>query len=84
MVAHLKELSGVGDDAPDREAKLREFCRKFAERAFRRPLSDEQKTIFIDRQFKDVPDLETAVKRVGLADAQVAAVSLPRNEPRPA
>ena len=31
------------DDAADREAKLREFCRKFAERAFRRPLTDEQK-----------------------------------------
>ena len=26
------------DDAPDREPKLREFCRRFAERAFRRPL----------------------------------------------
>ena len=66
LVAHLKELAGVNDDATDREAKLREFCRRFAERAFRRPLTDEQKAFFIDRQFKDVPDLETAVKRVGL------------------
>jgi hypothetical protein len=66
VMAHLKELSGVSDDASDREAKLREFCRKFAERAFRRPLSDEQKAIFVDRQFKDVPDVETAVKRVVL------------------
>ena len=30
------------DDAPDRPAKLRAFCRKFAERAFRRPLTAEQ------------------------------------------
>ena len=66
VVAHLKELAGVSDDAGDREAKLREFCRRFAERAFRRPLNDEQKALFIDRQFKNVPDLETAVKRVGL------------------
>ena len=28
VVAHLKELSGVSDDASDREAKLREFCRQ--------------------------------------------------------
>jgi hypothetical protein len=66
IVAHLKELSGVADDAPDREVKLREFCGKLAERAFRRPLTAEAKAIFIDRQFKDVPDLETAVKRAGL------------------
>jgi cytochrome c553 len=66
VVAHLKELSGASDDASDREAKLREFCRKFAERAFRRPLGDEQKTLFIDHQFKDAPDLETAVKRAVL------------------
>ena len=46
IVAHLKELSGVSDDASDREAKLREFCSKLAERAFRRPLTAEQKAIF--------------------------------------
>jgi len=66
VVVHLKELAGVGDGAADREAKLREFCRRFAERAFRRPLTDEQKAFFIDRQFKAVRDLETAVKRVSL------------------
>ena len=37
VMAHLKELSGVNDDASDREAKLREFCREFAERAFGAP-----------------------------------------------
>ncbi len=66
VVAHLTEFSGASDNASDREAKLREFCRKFAERAFRRPLGDDQKKLFIDRQFKDALDLETAVKRVVL------------------
>ena len=66
VVAHLKELAGVAEGAADREPKLREFCRRFAERAFRRPLTDEQKAFFIDHQFKDAPDLEAAVKRVGL------------------
>ena len=51
---------------PIARQKLRDFCRRFAERAFRRPLNDEQKAFFVDRQFKNVPDLETAVKRVGL------------------
>jgi hypothetical protein len=66
VVAHLKELSGASEDATDRNAKLREFCSKFAERAFRHPLTSEEKSLFIDRQFTDAPDLETAVKRVGL------------------
>jgi hypothetical protein len=66
VAAHLKELTGVVPDAPDREPKLREFCGRFAERAFRRPLADEQKTFFIDRQFKEAKNPETAVKRVVL------------------
>ena len=66
VAAHLKELAGVGQDAPDRELKLREFCRRFAERAFRRPLSDEQKAFFVDRQFNEAKNPEAAVKRVVL------------------
>ena len=66
VAAHLKELAGVGQDAPDREPKLREFCRRFAERAFRRPLTDEQKAFFIDRQFEEAKNPEMAVKRVVL------------------
>ncbi len=66
VAAHLSELSGVPDDAPERRAKLREFCRKFATRAFRRPLSDEQARFFVERQFKNAPNTETAVKRVVL------------------
>jgi cytochrome c553 len=49
----------------DREAKLREFCRRFAERAFRRPLSPEQQAL-IDRQFEAAESPEAAVKRVVL------------------
>ena len=56
----------MGQDAPDREPKLREFCRRFAERAFRRPLTDEQKAFFVDRQFEEAANPEAAVKRVVL------------------
>jgi cytochrome c553 len=66
VVAHLAELSGVRDDANDRGPKLREFCRRFAERTFRRPLTDEQKRIVIDHQFEAAADAETAIKRVVL------------------
>jgi cytochrome c553 len=66
VVAYLKELSGAPGDGPERTKKLRSFCRTFAQRAFRRPLTEEQAAQFIDRQFSAVDDDETAVKRVVL------------------
>ena len=66
VLSHLTELSGVKSDAGDREPRLREFCLKFAERAFRRPLADEQRQLYIDQQFTEATDLATAVKRVVL------------------
>lgn len=64
VAARLPELAGVGDTASDRGPKLREFCRKFAERAFRRPLTGDEIRVFIDRQFESAADPETAAKRV--------------------
>jgi hypothetical protein len=64
--AHLKELSGAADGDADRPKRLREFAGAFAERAFRRPLTDEQKAVYVDRQFDEARDRETAVKRVVL------------------
>jgi hypothetical protein len=66
VTAHLRDLSGVAENAPDRPAKLREFCRRFAERAFRRPPTDEQKRLVVDRQFETAPNPDDAVKRVVL------------------
>jgi hypothetical protein len=66
VVAHLRELASDGEDAADRETRLRDFCRRFAERAFRRPLTDEQRQLVIDRQFAAAGDPELAVKRVVL------------------
>jgi Protein of unknown function (DUF1592)/Protein of unknown function (DUF1588)/PA14 domain/Protein of unknown function (DUF1595)/Cytochrome C oxidase, cbb3-type, subunit III len=66
VLANLKELTGAAEGAADREAKIREFSRRFAERAFRRPLNDEQKAFFIDRRLKEARNLETGVKQVML------------------
>lgn len=60
----LYELAGTKSDAKDRDAKLKEFAQKFAERAFRRPLTDDQKKLYVDRQFEGTPDPEVAVRRV--------------------
>lgn len=51
------------DEDPDRVNKLKEFIATLAERAFRRPLTPEQRALYVDRPFADgaVPDI--AVKR---------------------
>jgi mono/diheme cytochrome c family protein len=54
----------VSDD--ERRRKARELAAAFVERAFRRPLSPDQKRVFIDRQFEEAGDPELAVKRVVL------------------
>lgn len=63
VMAKLAELSGVGENASNRPAKLRAFCGKFAELAFRRPLSTDEKKMFIDRPFETTKDADIAVRR---------------------
>jgi cytochrome c553 len=66
VAARIDALANTKDGAPDRDAKVRAFCRTFAGRAFRRPLTDDQAKLFIDHQFEVAANLETAVKRVVL------------------
>lgn len=63
---NLNELAGTKDGAPDRTEKLRKFAHTFVETAFCRPLSDEQKQLYIETQFKTAKSPEQAVKRVVL------------------
>ncbi len=60
--ANLRELAGARDDG----AKLRSFSRRWVERAFRRPLRDDETSAYVDRQFDGAPDGASAVKRVVL------------------
>jgi hypothetical protein len=64
--ARLNVFAGTRDGASDREQKVREFCSKFAERAFRRPLTAEEKTRYVDRAFEGNKDLSLVLKRVVL------------------
>ncbi|HLN26782.1 MAG TPA: DUF1592 domain-containing protein [Gemmataceae bacterium] len=63
VMTHLRELADVSEHTSDRNRRLIEFCRRFAERAFRRPLTDEQRQLYITRQFEKAPDPETGAKR---------------------
>ena len=63
VLENLRELAGVRIDEPNAGPRLREFCYKLAERAFRRPLSPEQRRLFVDRQFELAGETELAMKR---------------------
>lgn len=63
---HLEELTGAKSGATDRVEKLKQFARRFAETAFRRPLSDEDFRRLIEKQFSEAKTPEIAVKRTVL------------------
>ncbi len=63
---NLDSQGGVVAATPERVAKLKAFARTFAERAFRRPLTDEMAKLIIDRPFASAKDPADAVKRVAL------------------
>lgn len=59
----LKDFAGVNLDSPDAEPRLKEFCQRFAERAFRHPLTPEQKQLVVDRQFSEGKPLELSFQQ---------------------
>ncbi len=61
---HLNQLAGTRLKDSDHVEKLKNFALRFAERAFRRPLNDELRALYVDRQFEAAPNPEAAVKRV--------------------
>ncbi|HEY2251816.1 MAG TPA: DUF1592 domain-containing protein [Planctomycetaceae bacterium] len=61
--SRLDDLTRSREKDSDRASKLRAFCRAFAERAYRRPLTDEQAARLIGHHFEAVADSRTAVKR---------------------
>lgn len=81
---HLNELSGMSEKEADPRAKLKAFAAAFAERAFRRPLTADERAKYVDGLFDGAPDSVTGVKRV-VAAALLAPPFLYRDaEPAPA
>ncbi len=63
VLDHLAELAGDKPDNPDRKPKLKEFAGRWGERAFRRPLSAEEREFFIERPFAAIEDPTRAIER---------------------
>ncbi len=63
VAANLESLAGLRPAAADRREKVKAFCYRFVERAFRRPLTPEQKVAYVDDMFEQSEDIESAVKK---------------------
>lgn len=61
---YFRQLPDLAKESPGQDGQTRAFCQRFVERAIRHPLTEQQRQVYIDRRFRNVPDLETAVRRV--------------------
>jgi hypothetical protein len=61
---NLAQVTGIAPNDPNLATKLRDFCGRFLQRAFRRPLSDDMKKLYLDRQFEGVTDPLISLRRV--------------------
>jgi hypothetical protein len=66
VVKHLDVLSHSQANDTNRTDKVEELCRQLVARAFRRPLTTDQKQLYVSAQFKSAKTTEDAVKRVVL------------------
>lgn len=67
VMSKIYEFAELSEgDTSEHESRLRTFCERFVARAFRRPLTDDIRAQFIDRQFESADDPFVATKRVML------------------
>ncbi len=66
VASQINRLTNTRERDKNRETRVKAFCRTFTERAFRRPLTDDQAAWLIDKQFAEAKTTENAIKRVVL------------------
>jgi hypothetical protein len=66
ITKNLDSFAHTKPEETNRLVKVQNFCAEFVAGAFRRPLTAEQKQLFVTSQFKRGVKLEDAVKRVVL------------------
>ncbi len=66
VVQHLESLTKSKPNDTNRLTKVEAFCSELVATAFRRPLTAEQKRLFVSAHFKKTGKVEDAVKRVVL------------------
>jgi len=63
VIEHVDPLTKSRASDQDRRDKVREFCRQFTARAFRRPLTERLRKSYVDRFFEQEKSTEVALKK---------------------
>ncbi|MFT4547905.1 MAG: hypothetical protein ACI8XO_000198 [Verrucomicrobiales bacterium] len=63
VLDRIDKFAKTQKDDPARQKKLRDYAEEFAATAFRRPLGDLEKKLFIESQFNNTKNPDTALKR---------------------
>lgn len=63
IAGQIDRLAKTKPGAGDRRVKIEKYCGQFVERAFHRPLTDEQRKFYVESQFAATDVLEDAVRR---------------------
>lgn len=63
VVARLNKLTKTDEKSPDRADKAKQMLAQLAERAFRRPLADDLRQLYVGTHFADNTSVGFAVKR---------------------
>lgn len=70
VVDDLDSLAKTKADASDRRARVQAFGHRFVERAFRRPLTEDQERFYVDQFFDNDEPVEKAIKKTVLLALQ--------------
>lgn len=70
VVDRIDRLARTNRNDEKRLEKIQAFCHQLVEYAVRRPLTDEQKELYVNRHFSNGDEVEAAVKRVVLLTLQ--------------
>ncbi len=65
VVERIDKLAGIKSNDKERDKKIKQYCQSFIERAYRRPLSEEQKSQ-LEKAFSKASNYEDALKRIVL------------------
>jgi hypothetical protein len=63
ILGRIDRLADCKRDDPKRSEKLQQFAATLAERAFRRPLTDDLRQRVVEQPFAEAPDLDAALTR---------------------
>jgi mono/diheme cytochrome c family protein len=84
VTKNLDRLAGSSPNNTNRAVKVQAFCTEFVSAAFRRPLIEEEKRVYVSAHFSEAGKVDDAAKRVvllALKSPRFLYLGLDKNQP---